>query len=178
MAARDTRAALLDAAAAVLRRSGARGLTLNAVAADAGVSKGGLLYHFPSKAALLDALVDGWNEAFEASADEQAGAGPGGWTRGYLQASLGGGSFSPETEAGLLAALAEESARLDTVRTRFQAWQQRLADDGVDPAVAALVRAAADGLWLADLLDLAPPSPDLRAQVVELLERLLDDATG
>ena len=42
----DTRKRLLDAAAAVVRRDGAGALTLDAVAAEAGVSKGGLLYHF------------------------------------------------------------------------------------------------------------------------------------
>ena len=45
-AATDTRRRLLDAATAVVRRDGARALTLDAVAAEAGVSKGGLLYHF------------------------------------------------------------------------------------------------------------------------------------
>ena len=50
-------ARLLDAASAVIRRDGAQALTLDAVAAEAGVSKGGLLYHFKSKRELLDALV-------------------------------------------------------------------------------------------------------------------------
>ena len=38
--------------------SGAVHLTLDAVAERAGVSKGGLLYHFPSKESLLQAMVD------------------------------------------------------------------------------------------------------------------------
>jgi DNA-binding transcriptional regulator YbjK len=40
MARPSRRAALLDAAVAVIRRDGARSLTLDAVAAEAGVSKG------------------------------------------------------------------------------------------------------------------------------------------
>jgi len=60
--ARDTRKRLLGAAAAVVRRDGAKALTLDAVAAQAGVSKGGLLYHFASKRELLDAMLDGWLE--------------------------------------------------------------------------------------------------------------------
>ena len=44
----SARARLLDAAVAVVRRDGAQALTLDAVAAEAGVSKGGLLYHFRS----------------------------------------------------------------------------------------------------------------------------------
>src|SRR5215216_5514144 len=52
------RAELLDAAIAVIRRDGAQRLTLDAVAAEAGVSKGGVLYHFGSKRALIDGLLD------------------------------------------------------------------------------------------------------------------------
>ena len=49
---------MLDAAEVVLTEQGAWRLTLDAVAEQAQVSKGGLLYHFPTKDALLQALVD------------------------------------------------------------------------------------------------------------------------
>jgi AcrR family transcriptional regulator len=48
---------ILDAANVVLRERGARGLTIDAVAAAAGLSKGGVLHHFASKDALVAALV-------------------------------------------------------------------------------------------------------------------------
>lgn len=48
---------ILEAADAVLLRKGARGLTIDAVAAEAGLSKGGVLHHFASKDALVAALV-------------------------------------------------------------------------------------------------------------------------
>ena len=53
----STRDRLLDAAEALLVEAGPRGLTLDAVAAAARVSKGGLLYHFRSKDALVEGLV-------------------------------------------------------------------------------------------------------------------------
>jgi hypothetical protein len=40
---------ILDAAERVVLRDGVTHLTLDAVAAETGISKGGLLYHFPSK---------------------------------------------------------------------------------------------------------------------------------
>ena len=70
---KDTRAKLLDAAAAVVRRDGAQALTLDAVAAEAGVSKGGLLYHFKSKRELLDALVERWLDEFQREIDAADG---------------------------------------------------------------------------------------------------------
>ena len=48
---------ILDAAQAVVLEVGAAHMTLDAVAAKARVSKGGLLYHFPTKEALLKALL-------------------------------------------------------------------------------------------------------------------------
>jgi AcrR family transcriptional regulator len=48
---------ILEAAASVLLKGGARGLTIDAVAAEAGLSKGGVLHHYASKEALILALV-------------------------------------------------------------------------------------------------------------------------
>ena len=49
---------LLAAARALGTRSGVGALSLRAIAAEAGVSKALVLYHFAGKAALLEALVD------------------------------------------------------------------------------------------------------------------------
>jgi AcrR family transcriptional regulator len=51
------RVATLDAADALLAEEGIAAFTLEAVAARAGISKGGLLYHFPTKEALLAGLM-------------------------------------------------------------------------------------------------------------------------
>ena len=58
MKSEKTRARIRVAAAKVIERDGAGRLTLEKVAAEAGVSKGGLLYHYPSKDALLQGLLD------------------------------------------------------------------------------------------------------------------------
>ena len=52
-----TRDRILDAFVGVLIDQGERAATLDAVAAAAGLSKGGLLYHFASKEALADGLI-------------------------------------------------------------------------------------------------------------------------
>src|SRR5216684_2889095 len=53
----STRDRLLDAAEAVVIEQGVNAMTLEAVAARAKVSKGGLLYHFPSKDAVVQGMV-------------------------------------------------------------------------------------------------------------------------
>lgn len=49
---------LLDAAIRVLMRQGMGALTLDAVAKEAGVSKGGLTHHFATKDALVSAMLE------------------------------------------------------------------------------------------------------------------------
>ena len=52
------REAVLDAFESLLIDVGERAATLDAVARRAGVSKGGLLYHFPNKEAMISALLE------------------------------------------------------------------------------------------------------------------------
>lgn len=58
MAGSNKRASILEAAARIVETSGAAHLTIDAVAGTAGVSKGGVLYHFPSKQALLEGMLE------------------------------------------------------------------------------------------------------------------------
>lgn len=54
----ETRERIVDVAVRFIARHGARGTSLADIAAEAGVSQTGLLYHFGSKEALLNAVLD------------------------------------------------------------------------------------------------------------------------
>jgi AcrR family transcriptional regulator len=166
MARPDTRAKLLDAASAVIRRDGPKAMTLESVAAQAGVSKGGLLYHFKSKRELLDALVDRWLQEFQDDIDAHGE----GFVAGYVRAS----DTASAEDASLLAAFVADPETLTAVRERYVAWQDRVVTEGGDPVEATVARLAADGLWLADLLGLAPPRGELRRRVLAHLLALGD----
>src|SRR5215208_3021800 len=158
-----TRDNLLDAAAKVVHRDGAQALTLDAVANEAEVSKGGLLYHFKSKNDLVTAMVERWMAEFERDIQE---ADPS-FTRGYVKASAPAGN-----ELGMLAALVAEPSLLVTVRLQYGIWQDRVEREGRDPVDATVARLAADGLWLAELLGMGPPTGELRERVMERLLEL------
>ena len=162
----DTRSRLLAAAAAVIHRDGAQALTLDAVAAEAGVSKGGLLYHFRSKRELLDGLVERWLDDFQHDIDAAGPEFPKGWVKACDGARA--------EEAGLLAALVADPAVLAAVRERYAAWQDRIVTEGGEPVDATVARLAADGLWLADLFGMAPPQGELRERVLARLLELCD----
>ncbi|HEY3469357.1 MAG TPA: TetR family transcriptional regulator, partial [Amycolatopsis sp.] len=61
----ETRRALLDAAGTVIRTRGISA-SLDDIAKAAGVSKGGLLYHFPAKDALVRTLAQDILDTFRA----------------------------------------------------------------------------------------------------------------
>lgn len=71
MSARDN---ILRAYEEILIAGGERAATLDAVAANAGVSKGGLLYHFRSKEALANGLFERLDALADADLDTMATA--------------------------------------------------------------------------------------------------------
>jgi hypothetical protein len=101
--------------------------------------------------------------------------GPGSFARAFLRACLdpdGALTRTLRVSAGNLAAVAINSQLLAPLRRRYDDWRQRLEDDGIDPAIAELVRSAADGLWLGNVLELGVASMALRKRVFAKLIEL------
>lgn len=176
----ETHALLLRAAARVILRSGSLNLTLDAVAREAGVSKGGLLYHFPNKDALVAALITQELDAgerllaerYEAERDRDGEAGSSGrWARAYADLTFASDP-KQDVSAGLLAAVALNPELLEPVQVRYRQWQAEAEADGLEPGLGTLLRLAMDGLWVAELLDLAPPDAGERARLAALIGRL------
>ena len=187
--AEATRERILFGAEEVVLRDGVAHLTLEAAASEAGISKGGILYHFPTRAALIAAMVERLSSRFDEDlATKGAGSGrPGAFTRAYLEATFAPsgdveGSRERRLGAAVIAGVAADTELLEPLRERFAAWQQALVSDGLPPANASLIRLAADGLWFAELFSLAPLDEHLRSAVhAELLAHLgscLDQRTS
>jgi AcrR family transcriptional regulator len=172
-----TRDTLIQAANQVLVRDGINHLTLEAVAQVAGVSKGGLLYHFPNKEALVEGMIDHYLSQFENRLDaylQQYGENkPGGWLRAYIHATFDTDADETAVSAGLLAAIAVNPDLLKPMQARYDTWQARIEDDaGADRALATIIRLALDGLWMSDLFGLAKPDAALRQQLLSTLLNL------
>jgi AcrR family transcriptional regulator len=152
-----TRESLLNAAGEVVLRSGADALTLESVAKEAGVSKGGLLYHFPNKEALLTSMVTNLIAEFEQLLEielvrEGDLTAKGAWLRAYIRA---GDIFDRENAAiqsGLIAAIAKDSKLLQPYQEATTRWQQQACDCGIDPLKAGIILLAVDGLSWNQLL--------------------------
>ena len=174
----DTKTRILDAAEEVVLRDGVARLTLEAAAAEAGLSKGGVLYHFPTRDALVAGMVAKIIDEFDRDIEQrlEGDPGPGAFTRAYIGATMQPSAPRPDREdrlgAALIAAAAAQPDLLAPLQEAADRWQHRLEHDGLDPTVATLLRLACDGLWMCDLFGLAAPTASRRLAVGEALDRL------
>ncbi|MBC8160434.1 MAG: TetR/AcrR family transcriptional regulator [Roseiflexaceae bacterium] len=155
---KDTRRRLIDAATDWLSHHSAQALTLEAVAKHAGVSKGGLLHHFASKEALVEAVLRELFASFERQVSERAAGEPdqpGRWLRAYVAATYADHAPPLDVFVNLLSQITAQPGLLELVRGDFLRWQARLLDDGVPAERATIVRQAADAFWSERLLDVA-----------------------
>jgi AcrR family transcriptional regulator len=178
----STRETLLRAAIRVVQQGSVASLTLDAVAREAGVSKGGLLYHFPSKDALIKGLVSQfiaeWNRAmdweFERDPEPEL---PGRWLRAYIRSCFANYDAEEYSTlgltqgdvAGFLVAISSDAELLEDVYKEYEIWDEKCLNDGIDPAVATVVRLAADGLYFSEAFHLAPPTGEAKRKVMESL---------
>lgn len=174
---------LLDAAEAVIVRDGIASLTLDAVAAEAKVSKGGLLHHFPNKDRLVEALVTrtaGNIRAHNAEACESVPEGPGRMARGLLAANLRDLHEWCVTcqrgSAATFSALAHNPQLLAPMREAYAELHRRVAEDELPEGIGDVVVAAIDGLWLNWVLGLVQVDQAMIVRVRTALEKILDDA--
>jgi AcrR family transcriptional regulator len=170
----QTRAIILEACRQILRRDGMSHLTLEMVARQAGLSKGGLLYHYPTKESLVEALVEFHNDQFEHRLQtflEKESGQPGAWLRAYALAAVEQIRDPENTNlyAGLFAAEEKFAGANELMRRRYVDWQQQVDASGLDPAWATLVRLTIDGLWFSQMHQYGPPDEAQRQAIVDMI---------
>lgn len=170
-----TREKILEAAAAIARESGAGNMALDAVAARAGVSKGGLLYHFPSKGKLLEGMVRFHLATFEQALVErerEKDGRPNGLMEAYLELFVEDHCTKEPPPSGLLAALAENPDFLAPVRRHHRELLDRLRSTK-EPEMALVVFLAIQGVRAMQLLNMDVLSEDEFERVVGKVRTVL-----
>lgn len=145
----DARARIVAAAEALALERGPGNLSIEAVAARAGLSKGGVLYHFRAKADLLAALVSRHIEAREAVvARALAALGPRGnaLAEALVEARRADLACPAPAGSGVLAAVAENPEFLDPLRAHHGETLARLRRESADPDLATVVFLAIEGM--------------------------------
>ncbi|MEV7009897.1 TetR/AcrR family transcriptional regulator [Streptosporangium sp. NPDC051022] len=159
---------LLDAAEDLLCDQGSQALTLAAVAERAGCSKGGLLYHFGTKEALIKGMVERLIEDFDELIARQ---GHDTYTKNYLAATFAAVRSGRLRRWAVVTGASGNLYLLAPLREAMARWHREGLDSEPDPAAARIVRLACEGLW-----DVASHDPELYddARYAELKRRLLD----
>lgn len=173
------REAVLDAFERILVHDGERAATLDATAKAAGVSKGGLLYHFASKEALvagliarLEALTDDDIEAIDRAGDQAIS---------YFVRSSVAVQHPLDRAVVATARLAQggNAAAERAIRTIRRRWLEAVGKHVGDPTVALAITLIGDGLYYASVLHgedeqfgVDAPSTAQMDALVALLERL------
>ena len=160
---------IVDAAMAIVRDQGIARLTVSAAAKQAGLSKGGVLYHFNTKDDLIRGMVSTLIERvddlsrryFEAEPD-----GPYRWARAMVRTA-----FDPDGPAGdriggaLVAAIAVDPDLATPLQGKFAEWQAQIRSDSPDPLRAAIVCMAMDGYYFETMMGLVPFAPAELARI-------------
>ncbi|MFD4986781.1 TetR/AcrR family transcriptional regulator [Streptomyces sp. NPDC058374] len=175
------RTQILDAAARLVQREGVKSVTFESVAAESGLTKGGLLYHFATREELVRAihqhLADRWEADMAAAAGKPAAEA----TAAERLAAYARVTTQSATRAELLFMLEgsttpEHAASWDAVLERWAPPAAGSADPvALDRFVA---RLAADGLWLYESLTGERLDPGLRRAVAERIAGEAADGEG
>jgi len=174
---KSSREKILDAAAELVGEIGAGRLTLDSVAERAGLSKGGLLYNFPNKDALLQAMIQRLIDEVASEREalrEHAEPGP------NLEARLCTAALlkmcdgkMKEIATGMLAASSENPRLLEPVREVIKDTFGRLKTTSEDVDASLLAWLAVEGLRSMEMHDISPFSDQDRERIVQAIGRLL-----
>ncbi|GGE75217.1 TetR/AcrR family transcriptional regulator [Nesterenkonia cremea] len=174
------RTLILEAGSRVVQRDGVTALTYESVAQEAGVTKGGLLYHFPSRDALLLALHEHVAGRWEAAMEADAG-GPAGEVDAESRFLAYARLHDTPARAELLLMLeaSEDEAAGAVWDAVHHRWAPPVPERGASRAGADdaevrafLARLAADGFWLYEALEGQGLDEGLRERLLREMLRM------
>lgn len=145
------RTALLDAADLVVQRDGTSGLTIDAIAARAGVSKGGVLYAFGTKDAVIEAMFDRAVHEYEERAavlrEKYAGDR---WARAlvHVEATRGESASNARRAMSLLAGMLRAEEHREEIRHVFRTIFEDLPANDLQDRLARIAMFAAEGMLM------------------------------
>lgn len=171
------RESVLDAFESLLVEQGERAATMDATAKAAGVSKGGLLYHFGTKEALEAALVVRLSELVDADVAAMAAA-PEGPIAYFLRSSA---MENDPLDRAVLAvsrlAQGGSAAAAEALRGIRDRWAEALRGETRDETALDLVMLVSDGLYFNNALSGgAIPGPVPRGAAMDALVGLVERA--
>lgn len=170
------RESVLDAFEALVIDEGERSATLEATARAAGVSKGGLLYHFGSKEALVTGLIERMN-ALAAADTEAIRTSPDGPIAAFMRTSINTGSpLDRAIVAVSRLAQSQHPDAVDALRALRLEWEDAVRPSARDETALQMVMLVSDGLYFNAALSIGSvqgpvPEGDALESLIAFVER-------
>jgi AcrR family transcriptional regulator len=136
---------LFEQAAKLVARGGYSALTIEGLAQAAGVTKGGVQYHFASKDQLLTELLEFLLGSLDAALEGLDGPA---WLASYISLTLGEVTDGDGAVAAIISALPPGDPRCEPFDRYARKWRNKANHSGLEPTLAQIIRLAADGQWL------------------------------
>jgi AcrR family transcriptional regulator len=171
-----TRNAAIRAALAIIARDGPGRLTLDAIARESGISKGGLMHQFRTKEAVIKALLEHQIQHFGDFAKRYLAENGAALPQPYLSAQIATLRETLTDQRGvsraILGVVAQEPGLLSLTREIDAATLKAIKAEAADPELATLRWLSAYGLAMTAMFGMCPIPEKERSR---LFDRLLDD---
>lgn len=168
------RTVILDAAVRVIESDGITAVTFDSVAAASGITRGGIIYHFPSReelvAAIHEHMARRWEEQLEAACGKPAAL----TTATERLIAYISTAATPATRAEVQMILdSHHTENQDVWDHVLQRWAPR--PQPTDDHTYTLALLAADGLWVNDVIGSTRIAPEQRHDTAERIINLIRD---
>lgn len=160
---------IVKAAAQLVAEQGVHKLTIESVARQAGLSKGGVLYHYPTKQALLTGMLDELINTMQARRDK-AGEVSG------LEAMLRTLALDDDSDRPLslaiLAVSAQQPELLSPAKDYYKDRIREINREATDEDMAGILLLALEGMRLLNMLDINPWSKSATRRILKKMHQL------
>lgn len=167
----STRKRLLDAVGEAVAVAGATTFTLDAIAKRAGVSKGALLHHFPTKSVLIeefvkDLLASFWEDVYRLACSDAEEYGR--MTRAYanMVLSVYRSPAASRRWSGLMTAFVVNPSLMYMWRDSSNTYQRALENETYQSDSLMIARMAVDSYWSNQLFGVQSVTSEARAQLI------------
>jgi len=162
----------------VIAEKGLNRFTLEEVAKEAGVSKGGLLHYYPSKDKLIKGLIENYIVTLEAKVSNIqqtiSNHTPHNWLISFIHEQFNQCKIDSTTMYGLLAAVASNQELLEPVLEKRKEWFEKI-NKSKDPIMGIIISFACDGIAFSNLLGLEVFPEDIKAKLMNRLIEMSKD---
>lgn len=160
---------ILKTSVQLAAEGGVKELTIDKVAVKAGMSKGGVFYHYKTKDDLLLGMVNYIIDQFESESQRLVEQGMD-CARASIHASFTDSIDQKERIMAMIATVAHDHTIMAKTRERYQDWIDHIQSSGCTRDIALLIVTAIDGFFVSSAFGM---SSDPQAERIILRDRLL-----